>query len=169
MATIASSRISLLAGRSGSSLFSGVFKNKCTKIQTNLGLWNFFVPFRPCLASPSNCSRISLSQQPSLPIKSSVMSSSSSVNSIGSQIWDSLGIWLIKRTFQPSIIRKRRKTGFLKRQKSVGGRRVLKRRLAKGRMRLGGCQFNLKTANDFQMRRTYVISQQKHNGFKSTC
>ena len=67
------------------------------------------------------------------------MSSSSSVSSIGSQIWDSLGIWLIKRTFQPSIIRKRRKTGFLKRQKSVGGRRVLKRRLAKGRMRLGGC------------------------------
>ena len=47
--------------------------------------------------------------------------------------------WLIKRTFQPSLIRKRRKTGFLTRQKSVGGRRVLKRRLLKGRARLGGC------------------------------
>lgn len=46
---------------------------------------------------------------------------------------------LIKRTFQPSIIRKRRKTGFLKRHKSVGGRRVLDRRVAKGRIRLGGC------------------------------
>lgn len=48
-------------------------------------------------------------------------------------------ILLIKRTFQPSILRKRRKHGFLKRQKSVGGRRVLKRRLQKGRARLGGC------------------------------
>uniref|UniRef100_A0A7S2R1F3 Large ribosomal subunit protein bL34m n=1 Tax=Eucampia antarctica TaxID=49252 RepID=A0A7S2R1F3_9STRA len=44
----------------------------------------------------------------------------------------------IKRTFQPSIIRKRRKHGFLERQRSVGGRRVLKRRMAKGRTRLGG-------------------------------
>ena len=48
-------------------------------------------------------------------------------------------ILLIKRTFQPSILRKRRKHGFLQRQKSVGGRRVLKRRLQKGRARLGGC------------------------------
>lgn len=47
-------------------------------------------------------------------------------------------IWLIKRTFQPSIIRKKRKTGFLVRQRTVGGRRVLKRRKAKGRWRLGG-------------------------------
>lgn len=48
-------------------------------------------------------------------------------------------ILIIKRTFQPSILRKRRKHGFLKRQKSVGGRRVLKRRQHKGRARLGGC------------------------------
>ena len=50
-----------------------------------------------------------------------------------------LSLWLIKRTFQPSIIRKRRKTGFLTRQKTVGGRRILERRRKKGRMRLGGC------------------------------
>lgn len=50
-----------------------------------------------------------------------------------------LSTWFIKRTFQPSIIRKRRKTGFLSRQKTVGGRRILKRRMKKGRMRLGGC------------------------------
>ena len=56
-----------------------------------------------------------------------------------SEIWNGLSTWLIKRTFQPSIIRKRRKTGFLKRQKSVGGRRVLQRRRNKGRKRLGGC------------------------------
>mmetsp|Transcript_3927 Transcript_3927/g.4698 ORF Transcript_3927/g.4698 Transcript_3927/m.4698 type:complete len:114 (-) Transcript_3927:224-565(-) len=48
-------------------------------------------------------------------------------------------VWFIKRTYQPSIIRKRRKTGFLKRHKSVGGRRTLRRRFNKGRARLGGC------------------------------
>lgn len=48
-------------------------------------------------------------------------------------------IWLIKRTFQPSVLRKRRKTGFLSRHKSTGGRKILKRRIAKGRARLGGC------------------------------
>jgi large subunit ribosomal protein L34 len=47
-------------------------------------------------------------------------------------------IWLIKRTFQPSIIRKKRKMGFLVRQRTVGGRRTLNRRAAKGRKRLGG-------------------------------
>lgn len=47
-------------------------------------------------------------------------------------------IWLIKRTFQPSIIRKKRKAGFLVRQRTVGGRRTLNRRAAKGRKRLGG-------------------------------
>ena len=46
---------------------------------------------------------------------------------------------MIKRTYQPSIIRKRRKQGFLERQKTVGGQRVLKRRRQKGRARLGGC------------------------------
>lgn len=53
-----------------------------------------------------------------------------------------LAIWLGKRTFQPSIVRKKRKTGFLVRQRTVGGRRVLKRRQAKGRMRLGGGIWN---------------------------
>mmetsp|Transcript_12025 Transcript_12025/g.17098 ORF Transcript_12025/g.17098 Transcript_12025/m.17098 type:complete len:178 (-) Transcript_12025:93-626(-) len=63
----------------------------------------------------------------------SSLSSSSSLSSIFSSIW------FIKRTYQPSIIRKRRKTGFLERQRTVGGRRTLKRRIAKGRSRLGGC------------------------------
>ena len=49
-----------------------------------------------------------------------------------------LSTWFIKRTFQPSLVKKRRKHGFLRRQESVGGRRVLKRRMAKGRARLGG-------------------------------
>mmetsp|Transcript_13497 Transcript_13497/g.24415 ORF Transcript_13497/g.24415 Transcript_13497/m.24415 type:complete len:142 (-) Transcript_13497:178-603(-) len=66
--------------------------------------------------------------------------------SIGERLVDSLqsllgdlSTWLIKRTYQPSIIRKRRKHGFRRRKESVGGRRILKRRAAKGRARLGGC------------------------------
>ena len=60
-------------------------------------------------------------------------------SSLQQEFLETLSKWLIKRTFQPSIIRKRRKQGFLKRQKSVGGRRMLKRRMLKGRKRLAGC------------------------------
>mmetsp|Transcript_41879 Transcript_41879/g.89222 ORF Transcript_41879/g.89222 Transcript_41879/m.89222 type:complete len:144 (-) Transcript_41879:96-527(-) len=70
----------------------------------------------------------------------------STLTSIGASMVEGLqsllqdiSTWLIKRTYQPSIIRKRRKHGFRRRKESVGGRRVLKRRIAKGRMRLGGC------------------------------
>mmetsp|Transcript_34384 Transcript_34384/g.58323 ORF Transcript_34384/g.58323 Transcript_34384/m.58323 type:complete len:141 (-) Transcript_34384:73-495(-) len=62
----------------------------------------------------------------------------SMVDSLQSLLGD-LSTWLIKRTYQPSIIRKRRKHGFRRRKESVGGRRILKRRMAKGRKRLGGC------------------------------
>ena len=71
---------------------------------------------------------------------------SSSLISVGGTLVDCLqsllgdiSTWFIKRTYQPSIIRKRRKHGFRRRKESVGGRRVLKRRMAKGRIRLGGC------------------------------
>ena len=41
-----------------------------------------------------------------------------------------------KRTYQPKKKKRKRKHGFLKRNKSAGGLKVIKRRRAKGRKRI---------------------------------
>jgi large subunit ribosomal protein L34 len=42
----------------------------------------------------------------------------------------------MKRTFQPSVVRRKRTHGFRARMRSVGGRKVLRARRTKGRARL---------------------------------
>lgn len=51
---------------------------------------------------------------------------------------DGAPIQAIKRTFQPSTVRRKRKFGFLARLADKDGRKVLQRRRAKGRARLAG-------------------------------
>ena len=57
----------------------------------------------------------------------------------GASSLDSLmdqAIWYQKRTFQPSLIRRKRKHGFLARVRTAGGRKVLNRRRLKKRRNL---------------------------------
>mmetsp|Transcript_24304 Transcript_24304/g.35349 ORF Transcript_24304/g.35349 Transcript_24304/m.35349 type:complete len:160 (-) Transcript_24304:176-655(-) len=51
-------------------------------------------------------------------------------------ILQNLGTWFIKRTYQPNVLRRRRRWGFLKRVKTTKGLKIVRRRLKKGRKRI---------------------------------
>jgi large subunit ribosomal protein L34 len=125
-----------------------------TTSTTTTRMMSFFQPHVPTVKM-STLMPISLSPQWSaslsswwrfnfLPIKSFQMHMASnnpfvvaeaSYNNSNILSW---ALWLLKRTYQPSLLRKKRKCGYLKRRKTVGGRNILKRRQAKGRKRLFG-------------------------------
>ena len=69
-------------------------------------------------------------------IKIYIQANSIVVKELVTYDWLKEAIHLIKRTLQPSIIRKKRKQGFLARLATVKGRQILNRRRHKKRMRL---------------------------------
>ena len=89
--------------------------------------------------TPSSCSdllRVPVSGY--TPFVRPVAGSSATVADTAGELLDlfDTAIAFIKRTFQPSILKRKRRHGYRARKKTPGGRAVLKRRLLKGRKQL---------------------------------
>lgn len=86
------------------------------------------------IAFPANTFQPLISTMP-VAINNGLVSGFSRIsNNIG--LLMDLSIWLIKRTWQPSIVKRKRKHGFLARLRNRHGRKIIKRRKQKGRTRI---------------------------------
>ena len=101
----------------------------------------FLVRMQSALARTPHLFRYTRFWVPELPLATSWLPNSTALTvsnrPLLGNLWQEC-IWHIKRTFQPSLVRRKRKMGWLARKRHRHGRAILRRRKAKGRWRLCG-------------------------------
>jgi large subunit ribosomal protein L34 len=124
-----------------------IFKSRSLFTQGPLFIFIMFslrrLPMRACAsklhqstttAGPLNVFQPSALIAPPV-ITSGLMKGISRITNSFGVIFD-LSLWLIKRTWQPSIIKRKRKHGFLYRMSTRHGRKIIRNRNAKKRTRI---------------------------------